>query len=268
MEWPIGLGTHTTSSSVSSLTACADRTLQFVVCSVCITPFGVASVPDVKITSDRAAGSVTGSRWAARATEHVLPEVAVAPNDDVVIEGVDRLVQVATERGVVEAAVLVRREQQLRGRGAQDVVELTAAVVRQQRVEHRASRQHTEVDRDRLVPVGELDRHHLAGPHAVLTEERGDPARVRPQLAVADACVGGLVDDRDRLGLVERVLAHACRERRPVPPAFVDVALGECVADHHSGPKDQIGWSPVVSTATRSRNASRRSSWSTPTMRP
>ena len=94
-----------------------------------MTPFGVASVPDVKITSESAAGSVTGSRYR-YATEHVLPEVAVAPDHDVVVEGVDRLVEAATECGMVEAAELVRREQQLRARGTEDMVELTGAVVR------------------------------------------------------------------------------------------------------------------------------------------
>ena len=168
-----------------------------------------------------------GRRQEARrlAPEHALPEVATAAHDDVAAQRVDVAHELGRERGVVEAAELVRREQQLRSRGAEDVVQLVRSVVRQQRVEHRTEREHAEVDGHRLVPVRQLHRHHVTRSHALLFEEAGHPARVVPQLLVRRARIGGLVDDRDRLRLRARVLAHAVDERGAVPPPVGDVLL-------------------------------------------
>ena len=128
-------------------------------------------------------------------------------------------------------------------------MQLAGPVVRQQRVEHRAEREHTEVDRrpSRTSWGAAPTPRRPARTPCVDRGTRRPRHASRPELAVADARVGGLVDDRDRVGLRSGVLAHAGDERRAVPPAVGDVRAPRA-----------CGARSITSGAERTRSAGRR----------
>jgi hypothetical protein len=61
VEWPTGDGIHTTVSRSRRRKSFSARTPLFVVCSLWMIPFGVASVPELKINSEYPVAAGTGA---------------------------------------------------------------------------------------------------------------------------------------------------------------------------------------------------------------
>ena len=239
------------------------RTPALVVCSVCITPFGAASVPELKMSSETAAAAGAAPRgWLPVADRRSVVEHALTLVDDEVHD-VRRQSwpQAVDHRDVVVPAVLGRGHDDARGRLAEDVLELLRAVVRQQRVEHQSEAERRERDDDRFVAVGQLDRHDVAGAHALLLEIHRERDRVRHDLRARVHAGTREVHHRDVVRLHPRPPSGLGHERRVVPPSG-RVLLGAArvrrddVAQqrvhrpvHRGGRRSRNAWSPSIASS-------------------
>ena len=187
---PSGDGIQTTSSPVICMSAAATRTLKLVVCSVCMIALGVASVPDVKISSDTAAASRSGigPKAAPRASTSSIAMPTDGDRSHTTCTGFTpvRGCGVGDEPLVVEVAVRAGSEDRAGPCGLEDVRKLAAPVVREQRVDHRARRQDSERHHGGLEAVRQLDRHDVAGTDVLLAQEAGDRGRASPQVPVGE----------------------------------------------------------------------------------
>lgn len=108
--------------------------------------------------------------------------------------------------------------------GREHVVELTGPIVGQQRVDDRAHRLDRYGNDGRLVPVRELDRHHVARRDAVVSEGGSHPTRVRGELGVR-LSVPGFRDDGRVVRSLVGVRGDPPRERGVVPQGAAAVLV-------------------------------------------
>ena len=195
--WPSGDGIHTTSPSVTPRSAAATRTLKLVVCSVCMMALGVASVPEVKMSSETAAASRSAGSAArssrASTSSSAIPWRGAGSHTTCTSEQPVALVVAVTSSSWSKSRCTAGVKIGARPRGREHVGELTGSVVGQQGVDDRPRGENAQRDDRGVELVRQLHRHDVAGADALGGEEARDPRGAVPQLGVGE--VGAVLRD-------------------------------------------------------------------------
>ena len=154
--------------------------------------------------------------------------------DDHMDDGAPRLLDHRGRGGqMVVVAIVRRRADHLRLGDGEGVEQFLAAVDRQQRVDDAAHRLGRHGDHHELVPVRQLDRHHVAGPDASRVEPRRHGRDIAPQLGIAVDRPAVAVDDGRARGPSGRRVRQATGQRRSVPVAGTAIGPGTLrIGDH------------------------------------